>query len=139
VSLVDPTPTGVQPADVKAVVIRNGDAELRLQRDLDRWIAPDLGADADPAVVESLLDLLSTARATDIEIVDLPLYAAAGRTITLYGFDGLPKETIRFGAKLPSERPGLTLDNGDNVWRIFPVDTVIPLTREDFGIGVVNP
>lgn len=136
VNLVDPTPTGVQPADVKAIVIRNGDGELRLQRDLDRWIAPDLDADADRTVVESLLAMLSTERAMEIEIVDLPLYTAAGRTITLYGFDGLPKETIRFGAGLPSDRPGFTMDNGDNVRRIFPDDTVIPLTREDFGIGV---
>lgn len=135
VHLVDPTASGVQPADVKAIVIRHGDGELRLQRDLERWTAPQLGADADPAVVDSLLELLTTARATEIEIVDMPLYTATGRTITLYGFDGLPMETVRFGVSLPSQRPGFAVDNGDNVWRILPADTWIPLTREDFGIG----
>ncbi len=80
--------------------------------------------------------MLSSARAVDVEIVDMPLYEVAGRTITLYGFDGRPMETIRFAASLPSERPGLALDNGDNVWRIFPQDTRIPMTPEEFGIGV---
>jgi len=136
VHLVDPTPSGVQPADVKAIVIRHGDGELRLVRDLELWTAPDLGADADPVVVERLLTMLSSTRATDVEIVDMPLYEAAGRSITLYGFDGLPMETIRFAASPPSGRPGLALDNGDNVWRIFPESMQIPLTREDFGIGV---
>ncbi len=136
VRLVDPTPSGVQPADVKAIVIRHGDGELKLRRDLERWTAPDLGADADPVIVESLLEWLSTARAVDVEIVDMPLYEVAGRSITLYGFDAMPMETIRFATSLPSERPGLALDNGDNVWRIFPEDTRIPMTREDFGIGI---
>ena len=138
VRLVDPTPSGVQPADVKAIVIRRGDGELKLRRDVERWTAPDLGADADPVIVERLLKLLSTARATDIEIVDMPLYEVAGRSITLYGFDGMPMETIRFAASPPSGRPGLALDNGDNVWRIFPESMQIPLTREDFGIGVTE-
>jgi hypothetical protein len=132
--LVDPTASGVQPADVKAIVIRHGDRELKLRRDLERWTAPDLGADADPAIVESLLETLSTARARDIEIDDVPLYEVTGRTITLYGFDGMPMETIRFAQSPPSQRPGLALDNGDNVWRIFPESIHIPLTREDFGI-----
>ena len=136
VRLVDPTASGVQPADVKAIVIRHGDGELRLVRDLELWTAPDLGADADPVVVEAMLELLSTARAVDIEIVDMPLYEAAGRSITFYGFDGLPMETIRFAASPPSGRSGLALDNGDNVWRIFPESMRIPLTREYFGIGV---
>jgi hypothetical protein len=135
VRLVDPTASGVQPADVKAIVIRHGDGELKLRRELERWTAPDLGADADPAVVESLLELLSTARAMDVQIVDMPLYEVTGRTITLYGFDGKPMETIRFAASPSSARPGIALDNGDNVWRIFPETTHIPLTREDFGIG----
>jgi hypothetical protein len=135
VRLVDPTACGVQPADVKAIVIRLGDSELKLRRNLERWTAPDLGADADPRIVESLLQLLSTARAMDVQIVDMPLYEVTGRTITLYGFDGKPMETIRFAASTSSARPGIALDNGDNVWRIFPETTHIPLTREDFGIG----
>jgi len=134
--LVDPTASGVQPADVKSIVIRHGDSELKLRRDLERWTAPDLGADADPGIVESLLETLSTVRAREIEIVDVPLYEVTGRTITLYGFDGKPMETIRFAQSPPSQQPGLALDNGDNVWRIFPESTHIPLTREDFGIGV---
>jgi len=138
VHLVDPTPSGVQPADVKAIVIRHGDGELKLRRELERWTAPDLGADADPAIVEGLLETLFTARAVDIEIGDTPLYELDGRTITLYGFDGKPMDTIRFAAPGPSQRQGLALDNGDNVWRIFPPGTHIPLTREDFGIAVTK-
>ena len=136
VRLVDPTPSGVQPADVKAIVIRHSDGELKLRRDLERWTAPDLGADADPEIVERLLVLLSTARAVDIDIVGMLRYEMDGRTITLYGFDGRPMETIRFATSLPSERSGFALDNGDNVWRIFPESMRIPLTPDDFGIGV---
>ena len=142
VSLVDPTASGVLPADVKSIVIRRGDGELRLQRDMERWTAPDLGAVADAATVEAFLDMLATARAIRIEIVDRPMFSAAGRSITLFGFDGRPLDTVRFGLTLPGETAALDqldqliMDNGDNVWRIFPDGTELPVSPEDFGIEV---
>ncbi len=133
-ALVDPTPSGVSPADVKSIVIRHGDVELRLQRDLERWRAPDLGADADAATVESLLRLLTETRAVEIEISDEPLYSVAGQSITFYGFDGLPMETVRFGMTRPSGQSGLVMDNGDNVWRILPRNIEFPLTADQLGL-----
>ena len=138
-SLVDPTASGVLPADVKSFVIRRGDGELRLRRDLERWTAPDLGALADAVAVEAFLEMLTTARATRIEIVDMPLFSAAGRSITLFGFDGRPLDTVRFGMALPGETEHLdqmVMDNGDNVWRIFTDGTEIPMLPEDFGTEV---
>lgn len=135
-TLVDPTPSGVSPADVKSIVIRHGDVELRLQRDLERWRAPDLGADADAATVESLLRLLTETRAIEIEISDEPLYSVAGQSITFYGFDGLPMETVRFGMTRPSGQSGLVMDNGDNVWRILPRDIEFPLTADQLGVEI---
>lgn len=135
-SLVDPTASGVLPADVKSIVIRRGNGELRLQRDMERWTAPDLGAVADAAAVQTFLEMLTTARAIRIEIVDLPMFSAAGRSITLFGFDGRPLDTVRFGMSLPDEAEALIMDNGDNVWRIFPDGTEIPLSPEDFGIEI---
>ena len=83
--------------------------------------------------------MLTTARATRIEIVDMPLFSAAGRSITLFGFDGRPLDTVRFGMALPGETEHLdqmVMDNGDNVWRIFTDGTEIPMLPEDFGIEV---
>jgi len=133
-ALIDPTPSGVLPADVKAIVIRHGGAELRLQRDLERWRAPDLGSDADAAMVEKLLRLLTETRAVQIEISDDPLYSAAGQSITFFGFDGRPMETVRFGLTRPSGPSGLVMDTGDNVWRILPREVEFPLTADQLGL-----
>jgi len=133
-ALVDPTPSGVLPADVKSIVIRQGGVELRLERDLERWRAPDVGVDADAATVESLLRLLTETRAVQIEISDEPLYSVAGQSITFYGFDGRPMETVRFGMTRPSGPSGLVTDNGDNVWRILPRNIEFPLTADQLGL-----
>ncbi len=136
VALVDPTPSGVLPADVKSIVIRRRDGELRLQRDLERWRAPDLGADADAATVERFLRLLTETRAVEVELTDEPLHSAAGQSITFHGFDGRPMETVRFGMTRPSGPSSMVMDNGDNVWRILPRQIDIPLTADRFGIEI---
>ena len=56
VTLIDPTGSGVNPADVKAAVIRFPDDELRLERDLERWIATEYGAQATTEIVDSFLE-----------------------------------------------------------------------------------
>ena len=54
-------------------------------------------------------------------------------TITMYGFDARPLDTVRV-ARDP-ETGAWALDNGDDVLRIFPAETTIPLTPDDFGLG----
>ncbi len=131
-TLIDPTASGVNAADVKTIVIRRAGGELRLQRDLERWLAPDLGAEVSAERVETLLDLLTRQRAAQVEIV-APLPAGV-MSVTLYGFGGRPLDTVRIVSH--PDRKGLGLENGDNVLRIFPPDRRIPVTAEDFGIEV---
>ena len=132
VTLIDPTGSGVNPADVKAAVIRFPDDELRLERNLERWIATEYGAQATTEIVDSFLDLLMRRRAPVVEIART--FRTDGPSITLYGFGGRPLDTVRVGSH-PTRR-GLVLENGDSVLRIFEPDVVMPITVADFGIDI---
>jgi hypothetical protein len=132
VSLIDPTASGVLAPNVKTLVIRGPEGELRLQRDLERWRAPEHGVEVPGRVVAALLEQLTELRAGRIEVGPFPreLQVAA---VTMEGFDALPLDTVRI-ARDP-DTGHWALDNGDDVLRIFAAETAIPLTPADFGLG----
>ena len=79
--------------------------------------------------VEGLLDQVTARRAPAVEIRPYPREAEVA-TITMYGFDARPLDTVRV-ARDP--QTGLwVLENGDNVLRVFPAETHMPLTLADF-------
>ena len=126
-SLIEPTGTGVSPADVKSVVIDSDAGSLRLERDLDRWTAGVDGGPAEPIDTESvqgLLDLLSQTRSTDLQVQAFPSSLEVA-TVILHGFDGRPLDAIRIAREPDQGR--WALENGDGVLRLFPSGTKIPL------------
>jgi hypothetical protein len=141
--LVEPTGSGVQPADVKSIVIRGKDGEFRLERELERWLAPAPapapapggaggGArDVNPAHVQELLDQLTQLRAPAIELRPYP-HEQEVATITLYGYDARALDTVRIAQDKQTDR--WVLENGDNVLRIFPAGLKLRLTAGDFGL-----
>ncbi len=125
--LVAPTGSGVLAADVKAIVVRGPDGDLRIERDLDRWIAPDRGgAEVATRQVESLLELLTSRRADELRVDPSRRFSTIA---TLYGFDGKPRDTVRIDR---DEDGRLILENGDGILRLFPKDVAAPLTAADF-------
>lgn len=119
--LAAPTGSGVPAADVKAVVVRGPQGELRLERDLERWVMPGRGgAEADAQQVGGLLQLLTAQRAGEVRVDPSRRFPAS---VTLHGFDGKPRDTVRV------DRDGdgrLVLENGDGILRVFPADAAAP-------------
>jgi hypothetical protein len=130
-TLIDPTASGVVAANVKSIVVRGPDGEVRLERDLERWMAPDHGIEVSGEIVNTLLELITTRRADRIDAGTYPRELQVA-TITMHGFDARPLDTVRI-AEDP-ETGAWALDNGDDVLRIFPFETQIPLTPDDFGL-----
>lgn len=131
-ALVDPTGTGVQPSDVKQITILTPASDLKLERDLERWIAPDLGGvEVEYAIVDSLLKQICTVAAPTVEFRPYPRDLEAA-TITLYGYNHMPIDTVRVARDPETQR--WALENGDNVLRIFPASMIMPLTPADFGL-----
>lgn len=125
--LVDRTACGTEPADVKAVVIRGPEGELRIERSLERWLAPQRDAEVNAAAADELLDLLSGRRADEVELRPWPRELEMA-TVTLYGFDARPMDTVRIARDPATGR--WALENGDSVLRLFPAETTVPLTWE---------
>ncbi|MHC5022990.1 MAG: DUF4340 domain-containing protein [Planctomycetota bacterium] len=135
--LVDPTASGVDAADVKSVRILTDEEQLDFERDLDRWIAPDLaGRDVETPLVESLLATVTATRAPELEIKPYP-YELQVAIVTLFGFDGGPLDTIRI-ARDP-DTGQWALENGDNVLRVFPASLQPRLTSADYGLRPPAP
>jgi hypothetical protein len=132
VTLIDPAASGVLAANVKSIVVRGPDGEVRLERDLERWVAPEDGVDVNVEIVERLLELLTQRRSDRIDVMTYPRDHQVA-TITMYGFDARPLDTVRV-ARDP-DSGAWALDNGDDVLRIFPAETTIPLTPDDFGLA----
>ena len=131
-SLAAPTGSGVNPADVKAIVIRSESGELRLERDLDKWRAPAHGnLEINAAQAQELLDQLCTLRAPNIEFKAYPVDLEIA-TITLHGFDQKALDTVRIAQE--TDKPGTALENGDNVLRVFPQGLKLRLTAADYGL-----
>ncbi len=130
-SLVSLTASGVVPADVKTLIIRSGQSELRLVRDLDQWQAPAFSADVPAESVNELLQQLTTLRASQIIFKDYPFELEVA-TITMRGFDNKPIDTVRIAREADTGR--WALENGDNVLRIFAESLHLLLTASDFGL-----
>ena len=135
--LIEPTGTGVRPADVRSIVIDGPAGSVRLERDLDRWTAElvagerTLDGEADPAVVDRLLDLLADTRATELLVQAYPTQLDVA-TIVLHGFDGRPIDAVRVAREENAGR--WALENGDGVLRLLPASTQLPITPDDFPV-----
>lgn len=138
VGLIDRTGSGVQPADVKRIVIESDGSTLVLERELDTWTAPDHEGRVVPSEpVESLLESLTRLRATEVEIKDYPAELERAR-VTLHGFGGRPLDTIRLLRETgDSSRWGM--ENGDGVIRIHPEFLVLPLRAADYELPGDTP
>ena len=78
------------------LVIQSDAGELRLERDLERWVAPDFGTEVAAEDVNNLLELITRRRAPQMNIVQqIPDDYS---TITLYGFGGGPYERLDVAA-----------------------------------------
>jgi hypothetical protein len=133
--LVSPVPSGAGSADVKSIRIIGVD-EFMLTRNVDRWFADaSQETEAAASVVDQLLEILTQARAEDIEIREYPRDLEVA-VITLIGYDGRPLDTVRIAREVTGEgEPGRwALENGDDVLRIFPASLRLPLSREAFGV-----
>lgn len=141
-SIVEPTGTGVRPADVRSITIDTDAGSVELVRDLDRWQASlvaggnALDGEADPAVIDRLLDLLSGTRATEVLVQDFPQQLQVA-TIVLHGFDGRPIDAVRVAREQNAGR--WALENGDGVLRLFPSSTQLPLVPDDFPVIPATP
>jgi hypothetical protein len=141
-SLIEPTGTGVRPADVRSIVIDGDSGSVRLERNLDRWNATlvagerTLEGEADPAVVDRLLDLLSGTRATELLVQAYPTQLDVA-TVVLHGFDGRPIDAVRVAREDNAGR--WAMENGDGVLRLFPASTQLPITPDDFPVIPVGP
>ncbi len=130
--LIDHTGSGANPADVKSITIQDQSGGFTLERDLERWIAPDHGKFEPPVpYVQTLLTQLTELRAPRIEIREYPFEQEIA-IVTLYGFDQRPLDTIRI-ARDPNSGEW-AFENGDNVLRIFPASLQPRLTTEDYGL-----
>ncbi len=130
-SLIDPTASGTNAADVVSLIIHTADGELRLTRDLDQWSAGAQESDVSAVLVGDLLDLLTTRRASEIQIKPYPKELEVA-TIILQGPHGRPLDTVRIVREPATGRWGL--ENGDGVLRIFSAQVEIRLTPGDFGL-----
>jgi hypothetical protein len=134
--LAEPTGTGVPPADVKSIVIRKGGEELKLERDMEKWRAPDRGnVEVNAAFVQELLDQLTKLRAPNVEFKPYPREAELA-LITLHGFNEVALDTIRIAQEKDSAGVGgrWIMEDGDNVLRLFPASLKIRMTAADFGL-----
>lgn len=131
-SLAAATASGVVPADVKSLIIRKGKDELRLERDLEKWRAVEHdGVEVPAGLVEELLGQLTSLQAIAVEFREYPRDLEVA-TITLYGFDAKPIDTVRIAQEKDNGR--WALENGDNVLRIFPPGLKRSLTAEEYGL-----
>ena len=135
-SLIALTASGVVPADVKSLVIRTEQGELRLARDLDRWRAPAYSVDVPADAVNELLNQLTSLQASEIEIRNYP-YDLEVAQVTMIGFDAKAIDTVRIIREEDTGR--WALENGDNVLRFFGVSLQLRLTPGDFGLQSPPP
>ncbi|MEE8155681.1 MAG: DUF4340 domain-containing protein [Phycisphaerales bacterium] len=135
-SLIALTASGVVPADVKSLVIRAEQGELRMERDLDRWRAPDFFTEVPPGTVNELLEQLTSLQAAQIRIMEYPQDLQVA-TITMRGFDNRPIDTVRIARERDTGR--WLLENGDNVLRVFAESLQLRLTPADFGLQSSPP
>lgn len=136
VTLVDHRASRLRAADVKSIEIEGADGTFRLERSLDRWIAPGFGSQDVPAErVEELLQSLTTLRATEVELRDAYPSELERARITMLGYDGAPLDTVRLLREQP-DSGRWAMENGDNVLRVHPEFLVLHLLPGDYGLVV---
>ncbi len=134
-TLVEPTGSGVRPADVKSIEITAGDEFIRLERNLDRWSVELVENDertsgeTSTELVDALMATLVETRATEVAIQDFP-QALLVATVVFNGFDGRPLDAVRIAREGPGRR--WAFENGDGVLRILPASTGLPLAIESW-------
>jgi hypothetical protein len=128
--------SGVEPADVKSIRIDGPGGDFRLERDLERWIAPDHdGVEVAPENVERLLEILTRVHAPNVILDAFPRENAVA-TITLFGYGQRPLDTVRvaYFAGATSAETRWVLENGDSVLRVFGESLQPPLAMGDYGL-----
>ncbi len=133
VNLIDPTASGEIAADIKSMRITGPDGEFTLTRDMEDWIAPDWDDHTVPAdAANQLLETLTERAAERLGIQQYP-HEMEVATVTLYGFGGTPRDTVRIVRDPDSGR--YFVENGDNVLRQMPAGVPLRLTPREFGLA----
>lgn len=134
-TLVEPTGSGVRPADVKSIEITAGDEFVRLERNLDRWsveVVEDgerASGETSTELVDALMATLVETRATEVAIQPFPQSLLVA-TVVFNGFDGRPLDAVRIAREGPGRR--WAFENGDGVLRILPASTELPLAIDSW-------
>jgi hypothetical protein len=118
--LVDATGSAVSRFDIKQITIRSNGKEVKIQRRLEQWVNED-GVPVNLEEVVALLTWVLDSKPPRVVIAQYPRDVELA-TITLEGYDLLPLDTVRI-AQDP-ERDGLILENGDNVLRLHPAESL---------------
>jgi len=128
IKFIDHTGSSVAPMDVRSVRILTANATVELVRDLDRWRVVD-GPYVDRAMVDGLLETLLATPASDVTLRDNYPRELEVATVVLEGLDGRPLDTVRVLREPVTPQGGgrWGLENGDNVIRILPEGTWLPL------------
>ena len=135
--LIEPTGSGVRPADVKSIEITAMEDFVRLERDLDQWTIEVVRGDdrvaglASNDYVGALIQALTSTRGTEVIVQEFPAQLAIA-TVVFHGFDGQPLDAVRIAREGPSGR--WALENGDGVLRLLPASTQIPLAANEWPI-----
>ncbi|MDG2424801.1 MAG: DUF4340 domain-containing protein [Phycisphaerales bacterium] len=140
INLIDSRASGISRAGVKAIVIRGSGEDIRLERDLDRWIAMSHDAVEVPRDrVEALMDLIFDAPAMEVALVETYPQELEAGSITLIGYDQRPMDTVRVLRETPEDGLRWGLENGDLVVRIHPSAITVPLSATDWGLRSRDP
>ena len=115
---VDSTGSGVSRFDVKQVVIRTNDKEVRMTREIDRWV-DEKGIQADSPAVDALLTWVLETKPASVAISAYPSGDEVA-SVTLIGYDMSPLDTIRIARDASNQ---WILENGDNVLRLHPIES----------------
>ena len=142
-TFVDPTASGVRPADVKRIRVLGGDVEFTLVRTLESWTMTIDGEESDDATeaavsreVNRLLDLSTSVAAIDMQTGQLPPELTP-IDVVMENFDGRPLSTVRWYFVEPAEpaaEGAWVAGAGDGVLRIFPSSIAPPLTPAAFRV-----
>lgn len=134
-TLIEPTGSGVRPADVKSIEITAGEEFIRLERNLDRWSVEFVedgeraSGETSTELVDALMTTLVETRATEVAVQAFPQTLLVA-TVVFNGFDGRPLDAVRIAREGPGGR--WAFENGDGVLRILPASADLPLAIESW-------
>jgi len=115
---IDSTGSEVSKFDVKQIVLRMDGNELKVTRNIDRWIDEN-GIQADDASIDSLLSWILETRPASVAIAQYPRDREVA-SVTLVGYDMVPLDTVRIALDASEQ---WILENGDNVLRLHPTES----------------